>query len=238
MTENELRTRVVKEAASWLGVSEGTARHKELVRYYNSIQPLPAGYKLKETDSWCAAFVSVVGVTMRLITIIFPECSCGRMVELYQKAGRWVEDDAYVPKAGDIIFYGWHDSGAGDYMGWPDHVGIVQSVDDGMISVIEGNRNNAVSVRWIAVNARYIRGYGVPDYASMCGPDKLTGFPDVPAGAWYEEYVLAAAKSGILTGYPDGTYKPGEPVTRAELAAVVARMLEKIEKGSDLLAGL
>ena len=43
-------------------------------------------------------------------------------------------------------------------------MGIVESVENGHITVIEGNLNNAVGRREIAVNARYIRGYGVPEY--------------------------------------------------------------------------
>lgn len=63
-----------------------------------------------------------------------------------------------------FIFYDWDDTGAGDNTGWPDHVGIVESVSGGNITVIEGNKNNAVARRTIAVNGRYIRGYGVPKY--------------------------------------------------------------------------
>ena len=81
-----------------------------------------------------------------------------------QKKGIWEENDAYIPKAGDILFYDWQDSGKGDNTGWPDHVGIVESVENGHITVIEGNLNNTVGRREIAVNARYIRGYGVPEY--------------------------------------------------------------------------
>lgn len=234
MTENELRARFAREAASWLGVNEGTAKHKDLVAAYNAISPLPAGYKLKETDSWCAAFVSVVSATLKLESIVFPECSCGRMVQLYQQYNRWQEDDAYVPQIGDIIFYGWSDSGKGDYLGWPDHVGIVQSCDDGQISVIEGNYQNKVGMRRIAVNARYIRGYGLPDYASAAKaePQKKTGFPDVPAGAWYEEEVKYMAQHGILTGYPDGTFKPQQAVTRAELTVALSRYAQAAKNGT------
>ena len=224
MKESELRARVVKEAAGWLGVKENTVRHRALVDFYNRIEPLPAGYTLKETDPWCAAFVSVVGAAMHLSDIIFPECSCLRMMQKYIKAGCWEESDAYRPRTGDVIFYGWTDAGTGDFQGPPDHVGIVQSVDDDMISVIEGNYQDQVKVRRIAVNARYIRGYGLPDYASKAGPDKLTGFPDVPAGAWYEAAVSRMARAGLVTGYPDGTFKPLQAVSRAELAAVLDRL--------------
>ena len=88
------------------------------------------------------------------------------MIRLYQDIGRWVEDDAYVPSPGDVIFYDWQDTGYGDNVGQPDHVGIVVACTDGMMTIIEGNCDNAVKLRQIAVNARFIRGYGCPDYAS------------------------------------------------------------------------
>jgi len=48
-------------------------------------------------------------------------------------------------------------------------------------------------------------------------------FKDVPKGTWYYGYVNAAAKAGLVTGYEDGTYRPNNPVTRAELAVVGLR---------------
>lgn len=225
MTENELRGLMVAQMRNWLGATEGDARHREIVDTYNSIRPLPVGYKLQYTDSWCAGTVSSAAQKCGLTDVVYPECSCPRMVEKYREAGHWVEDDGYIPKPGDLIFYGWSDSGKGDYWGRPDHVGLVEKCDGKTITVIEGNRNDQVQRRTVLVNARYIRGFGTPDYASKADktPDKLTGFPDVPAGAWYEEDVKWAAQGGFLTGYPDGTYKPAQAVTRAELAAVLRR---------------
>lgn len=49
-------------------------------------------------------------------------------------------------------------------MGWSDHVGIVEKVSFGKITVIEGNYSNAVKRRILSVNAKNIRGYGVPKY--------------------------------------------------------------------------
>ena len=88
------------------------------------------------------------------------------MVNLFKNLGEWVENDAYVPSAGDVIFYDWDDSGSGDNTGWTDHVGIVESCDGKNIVVIEGNMNDSVGRRTIAVNGRYIRGFGVPKYTS------------------------------------------------------------------------
>ena len=88
------------------------------------------------------------------------------MIRLYQELGRWIEDDAHVPCPGDVVFYDWQDSGIGDNVGQADHVGIVVSCTNGTMTIIEGNCDNAVKLRQIAVNARFIRGYGCPDYAS------------------------------------------------------------------------
>ena len=87
------------------------------------------------------------------------------MIRLYQEINRWIEDDAYVPSPGDVVFYDWQDTGYGDNVGQSDHVGIVVACTNGTMTIIEGNCDNAVKLRQIAVNARYIRGYGCPDYA-------------------------------------------------------------------------
>lgn len=166
MTENEVRNLYVNTAITYLGAVEGGAKHKEIVGLYNSIKPLPVGYALKTTDDWCAGFVSAMAQKTKLTDIIFPECGCNRMITLYKKAGRWVENDAYVPKVGDILFYDWQDDGKGDNTGSPDHVGIVEKVENGKIHTIEGNYGNSVARRTLAVNGKYIRGYGIPDYAS------------------------------------------------------------------------
>lgn len=50
-------------------------------------------------------------------------------------------------------------------------------------------------------------------------------FSDVNAGDWFNNAVSTCARAGILKGYEDGTFQPGEPITRAEFAAIAARFL-------------
>ena len=169
MTEKELRIKVVEKAASWLGKKESDGSFRPIIDIYNKIQPLPRGYRMTYTDPWCAAFVSAVGFDLGLSGIVYPECGCGPMVSLYKQHNRWMENDAYVPSPGDVIFYDWDDSGAGDNVGEPDHVGIVEAVNGTVITVIEGNMSDAVGRRRLSVNDRFIRGYGLPDYASIAG---------------------------------------------------------------------
>jgi peptidoglycan hydrolase-like protein with peptidoglycan-binding domain len=165
-TEKELRESVVIEAKKYLGYKESDGSHKKIVDIYNSHSPLARGYKVKYTDSWCAVFVSVVSIQCGLTDIMPTECSCGRMIELYQKLGRWEENDAYVPNIGDIIMYDWDDSGKGDNTGWPEHVGIVTEVTGSTMKIIEGNKSDSVAYRTVSVNGKDIRGYCLPDYAS------------------------------------------------------------------------
>ncbi len=48
-------------------------------------------------------------------------------------------------------------------------------------------------------------------------------FSDVPADAWYSESVSALAGMGVITGRPDGTFAPGQNITRAEFAVMLTR---------------
>ena len=49
-------------------------------------------------------------------------------------------------------------------------------------------------------------------------------FADVPKNHWSYSEITEVSKSGIMTGFPDGTFRPEEPVTRAQLASVICRM--------------
>ena len=50
-------------------------------------------------------------------------------------------------------------------------------------------------------------------------------FSDVPSSAWYYNNVMQAAANGIVSGYPDGTFKPGNSVTRRDFAIMLTQML-------------
>ena len=168
-TEMEVRQNVVNEAKKYLGYKESDGSHKKIIDIYNGHSPLARNYRVKYTDSWCAVFVSAVAIQCGLTDIMPTECSCGRMIELYQKLGCWEENDAYVPNIGDIIMYDWDDSGKGDNTGWPDHVGIVTEISGNKMKIIEGNKSDSVSYRTVTVNAKDIRGYCLPNYASKAG---------------------------------------------------------------------
>lgn len=166
MTEQELRQKVVSIAQGYIGCKESDGSHKKIIDLYNSHKPLARGYAMKYTDAWCSTFASAVAIAAGLTDIIPTECGCEKHIQLFKNIGSWQENDAYVPSPGDYIFYDWDDNGVGDCTGSADHVGIVEKVSGTTITVIEGNMSDAVGRRTITVNARYIRGYGVPKYSS------------------------------------------------------------------------
>lgn len=176
---------VINQAKAWIGKKESNGSHKEIIDLYNTQNPLPYGYKVKYNDSWCATFVSAVAVKLGYTSIIPPECSCGRMIELFRALDCWIENENRTPEPGEIIFYDWQDSGKGDNKGWSDHVGIVEKVSGGKITVIEGNYSDSVKRRTLSVNGKYIRGYGVPRYdkePTKKSVDELAR--EVIAGKW------------------------------------------------------
>ena len=155
---------MVKLAQSWVGKNEADGTHKYIIDIYNNHKPRARSYAVKYTDMWCATTISALAIKLGYTDIIPTECSCEYMINLFKEKGIWVEDENRTPKAGEIIFYDWQDDGKGDNKGWSDHVGIVEKVENGKITVIEGNYKNMVTRRTISVNGRYIRGYGVPKY--------------------------------------------------------------------------
>ena len=155
---------VVSLAQSWIGKKESDGSHKAIIDIYNTYKPHPRGYKMTYKDPWCATFVSAISIKLGYTKIMPVECSCNKMIELYKSLGCWEENENRGPNAGDIIFYDWQDTGSGDNKGVADHVGIVEKVENGKITVIEGNISKSVGRRTIKVNGRYIRGYAVPKY--------------------------------------------------------------------------
>lgn len=163
-------TKLVDQAKSWLGYNEKNGSHKKIIDIYNSHKPLARGYKVKYTDEWCATFVSACAIAAGATDIIPTECGCEQFIRLLQSMGVWEENESVIPKPGWIIMYDWQDNGVGDNKGWADHIGIVEKVSGGVITIIEGNMSEMVGRRNLPANAQYIRGYGKPKYAAETTP--------------------------------------------------------------------
>lgn len=220
MTESQLRQKIVDTAKGYLGCNEADGSHRKIIDLYNSHKPLARGYVLQYDDAWCAGFVSAMSIACGYTDILPTEVGCWNMIEQFKALDSWVEDDGYVPKPGDVIFFDWSDDGIGDNRVSPDHVGLVASCDGKTITTIEGNRADAVGTRTLAVNGLYIRGYGVPKYAKHADPD---------GHAWSAAARQKAIDAGIIKGVgvnADGStdYAWASAVTREQLVTILDRM--------------
>ena len=160
---NGQRDRVLRAAASLVGVRGGTAAHHQLVNDYNSVKPLPVGYAVKTTDDWCDIFVTTVFQREGLSGLIGRECGVERHIQIFKRLGIWNEDGTTTPKAGDIITFNW-DQNSQQNNGFADHIGIVESVSNGIIHTIEGNSGNQVRRNTYRIGHGNIRGFATPRY--------------------------------------------------------------------------
>jgi hypothetical protein len=70
----------------------------------------------------------------------------------------------------------------------------------------------------------------VMSYAQTAPPSPVgKPFADVPAGHWAEEAIRALAAAGVMEGYPEGTFRGNQPVTRYEVAMALSRLLARID---------
>lgn len=117
-------------------------------------------------------------------------------------------DKTYSSTFNDVAKGYW----AANYIGYMQQFGVVTGYTDGSF------RPNAPVTRaeFAAIASRF---------------EKLTqgskSFTDVPDTHWAVKYINFAATRGWVTGYEDGTFKPEHSITRAEVAAVTCRLLER-----------
>ena len=159
---------IINVVKSWIGYSEANGKHRRIVDIYNAYGAkvgYPRGYKVPYNVPWCDVTVSAAFIQAGAVDLIGGvECGVEEHIQIFKRAGIWIEDGTITPKPGYIICYNW-DSFGQPNDGYADHIGIVESVKDGMITIIEGNYNDAVQRRTIRVGWGYIRGYAAPKYA-------------------------------------------------------------------------
>ena len=149
---------------AWLGFSEANGKFKQIIDLYNSVKPLPRGYAVQYHDEWCDTTVSAAGIMAGTSDLIGRECGCEQHIKIFIGKGIWIEDGTITPKPGDIILYNW-DQSYQPNNGYSDHIGFVESVSNGQITCIEGNKGEAVARRVLSVGNGNIRGFARPKYS-------------------------------------------------------------------------
>lgn len=230
-TAKTLRNKVVDDAKKYLGAKQGSKQHKHIIDVFNNVKP--DGGAMTYTAYWCAAFASAIAIEALgkdYAKKYFPlSWSCITIIEKAKKLGIWKENDAYKPSPGDWLIYDWEDSGKGDCKGEPNHVGIIEKISKGQMTIIEGNMRNSngqsvVGERSVAVNGKYIRGFVVPNYESIAKAEnekekkKKEKAKQAKAKA-HQKAIADTAKKLAYKGRPDeARYPEGHPTKEFKAA--------------------
>ena len=126
-------------------------------------EPYWSWYGFSGRVEWCACFVSWCANECGYIEngIIPKFAGCIQGSDWFKERGLW-QDNSYEPRPGDIIFFDWDDESGQD--GLPDHVGIVQKVENGRVYTVEGNSGDECRQNSYPVGYYEIYGYGTPAY--------------------------------------------------------------------------
>lgn len=199
---------------SWIGFSEANGKFKQIIDLYNSMKPLPRGYAVKYTDEWCDTTVSAAAIKAGCVDLVGRECGCEEHVKIFKSMGIWIEDGTITPQPGDIILFNW-DSSVQPNNGYSDHIGVVESVSNGKITTIEGNKGEAVARRVLSVGNGNIRGFARPKWTAASSGN--TNSPSTPSSgtgvskevSWYgyiksdvKTRTWAGTENKQLTSYP------------------------------------
>lgn len=218
-------SKVIEVSRGELGVTESPPGSNR-VKYWEDYDP---GY---QGLPWCVAFLWWCFAQAGERMAFFgggKTASCGTLLRWYKEQGLTVPEDQVQP--GDIVIL--------DFSGRKkdtQHCGIVTKVWWGpygldRIETIEGNTANGSGSQsdggCVCEKMRYpsqITGICRPQYKpEPVAVDDITGH-------WAETQIRRCMERGLLQGYPDGSFQPDKPVTRAELAMI----LDRLDKEDDL----
>lgn len=211
------RSKVIEIARGELGVTEDPPGSNR-VKYWDIFPPAFQG------QPWCVAFLAWVFEQVGERMAFFGgglTASCGMLLRWYREQGLTVPVEQV--QTGDIVILNFH--GTKD----TEHCGLVVEtpVQNGMqvIYTIEGNTSRAGSQDnggMVCEKGRY-----PSQIVAVCRPQykpEETYPRDDITGHWAEKAIRRCMERGLLKGYPDGSFGPDKPVTRAELATVLDRM--------------
>lgn len=213
-------SKVIETARAELGVTEfppGSNR----VKYWQDYDPKMQG------QPWCVAFLWWVFQQAEERMAFFgggKTASCSLLLRWYKEQGLTVP--VREVQVGDIVILNF--SGTKD----TEHCGLVvgRGVENfsWFVKTIEGNTSSSdVSMSnggMVCEKTRY-----PSQIVAVCRPQYKTDDPqpvDDVSGHWAKGSIEWAKEKGLIKGYPDGSFKPNNPLTRAEACAILERFYE------------
>ena len=214
-------SKVIETAKLELGVTENPPGSNR-VKYWDAYDPKTQG------QPWCVCFLWWVFQQAGERMAFFgggKTASCSVLLRWYKEQGLTVPvEDVQV---GDIVILNFH--GTKD----TEHCGLVTEVNRWavtrelmQIQTIEGNTSvngSQDNGGMVAEKTRY-----PSQIVAVCRPQYKPDDPkpvDDVSGHWAEESIRWCMEHGLMKGYPDGSFGPDKPVTRAEIATILKRLV-------------
>lgn len=212
---------VIEVARGELGVTENPPGSNR-VKYWDEYG---AGW---QGQPWCVAFLwwcfQHAGDGMAFFGG-GKTASCGTLLRWYSAQGQTVAKKDIQP--GDIVILNFSGTSETQHCGL-----VVDTLKMGYIQTIEGNtsqsgsQSNGGQVCLKTRNLSQVVGVCRPIYKEEVKPV----IPDDDYSThWAVKDIDLAIERGLMKGYPDGTFKPDKPITRAELAVVLNRIYDLLE---------
>ena len=149
--------------------------------------------------------------------------SCSLLLRWYKEQGLVV--DKRDIQIGDIVLLNFNGNGT------PDHCGLV--IDKGKLAgtwyTIEGNTTPGEEGSQDDGGCVALKMRSVKNVVAVCRPQYKSDDPqpvDDVTGHWYTPAVEWAREKGLIKNYPDGSFKPNNPLTRAEACAMFERFYQ------------
>lgn len=213
-------SKVIEIARSELGVTENPPGSNR-VKYWEDYDPKMQG------QPWCVAFLWWVFNSAGERMAFFgggKTPSCGTLLRWYKEQGLTVPVGELRP--GDIVILNF--SGTKD----TQHCGLVDFVLPGGwavgIRTIEGNTSSSDGSQsnggMVCEKTRY-----PSQIVGICRPQYKADEPEIiddVTGHWAKGSIEWAKEKGLIKGYPDGSFKPNNPITRAEACVMFERFYE------------
>ena len=213
-------SKVIELARSELGEHENPPGSNR-VKYWQDYNPAYQG------QPWCVAFLWWVFQHAGERMAFFgggKTASCSMLLRWYKEQGLTMP--ASEVQKGDIVLLNFH--GGKD----PEHCGLVESVARTptpaalvAVNTIEGNTSPSDGSQsnggMVCAKTRY-----PSQIVGVCRPQYKPEEPEIAddvTGHWAKASIEWAKERGLIKGYPDGSFKPNQAITRAEACVMLER---------------
>lgn len=148
----------------------------------------------------------------------------------------WYADEELTERITEIkmtsnktVYAGWEATDIPDWLNGDDHFAYIVGRNDGLVHPeADITRAEAATMFFRLLD----------DEVRQKNLAETNSFTDTPKDAWYNTTVSTMAKLGIVTGDPDGSFRPDDSITRAEFAAIAVRFDDSAYDGEELFTDI